>query len=143
MKKLLIYTMILTGIISLIPACSQSQSQSRSSMKIKYDICCVNRTGHDLDGVCVYYADAKVAEKGWLVKGGDATEGLIPVPIASEAEVRWDANGAHHAVKVKLEGVVPPDYTYFNLYFIINEDDSVSVKAIKADDIDANAKVTK
>lgn len=112
-------------------------------MKVRYDICCVNKTGHDLDGVCVYYGNTKVAEPSWLVKGGNATEGLVPVPVASEAEVRWDANGTHHTVKVKLEGVVPRGFTYFNLYFIINEDSSVSVKVIKADDIDANAKVIK
>jgi hypothetical protein len=126
-----------TGLVLLTSACS------RSSMKTRYDICIVNRTGQDLDWVCAYYGNTKVAEPGRLVKGGNATEALITVPVAPEAEVRWDGNGTHHAVKVKLEGVVPRGLRYFNLYFIINEDSSVSVKVIKADDIDANAKVIK
>jgi hypothetical protein len=112
-------------------------------MKTRYYIGFVNKTGHDLDGVCTYYGDTKVAEKGWLVKGGNATEGWVPVPIAPEAEVRWEENSAHHAVKVKLEGVVPPGLDRFTIYFIINADGSVDTKAIKLSDIDANANVTK
>jgi hypothetical protein len=112
-------------------------------MKGRYYIGFVNKTGQDLDGVCAYYGDTKVAEKGWLVKSANATEGWIPVPVASEAEVRWDENGKHHAVKVKLEGISPLGPDRFTIYFIIKADGSVDVKAIKLSDIDANANVTK
>jgi hypothetical protein len=112
-------------------------------VKTPYYIGFVNRTGHDLDGVCAYYGDTKVAEKGWLVKGGNSTEGWIPVSVASEAEVQWDENSTHHAVKVKLESVVPPGFDRFTLYFIIKADGSVDVKALKLSDIEANANLTK
>jgi hypothetical protein len=112
-------------------------------MKTRYDIGFVNKTGHDLDGVCAYYGDTKVAQPSWLGKGDKATEGWVPMPIPSEAEVRWEENGTHHAVKDKLEGVVTPGLDRFTLYFIIKADGSVDVKAIKLSDIDANANVTK
>ena len=112
-------------------------------MKAHYYIGFVNKTERDLDGVSAYYGDTKIAEPSRLVKGGKATEGLIPMMVPSEAEVRWDENSTHHAVKVKLEGVVPPGFDRFTIYFIIKADDSVDVKAIKLSDIDANANITK
>ena len=126
-----------TGLVLLMPACSQSSAKGR------YYIGFVNRTERDLDGVCAYYGDTKVAEPSRLVKGGNATEGWIGIPVASEAEVQWDENGVHHAVKVKLEGISPPGPDRFTIYFIIKADGSVDVKAIKLSDIDANANITK
>jgi hypothetical protein len=135
-QKAFVALIFMAGTALLMPACS------RSAAKTRYDIGYVNRTGRDLDGVCVYYSDTKVAQKGWLVKDGNATEGWIPLPIPSEAEVRWDDN-THHAVKVKLEGVVATGLDRFTLYFIIKADGSVDAKAIKLSDIDANADLTK
>jgi hypothetical protein len=135
--KAFIGLIFITGAILLMPACS------KSPMKARYYIGFVNKTGHDLDGVCAFYGVTKVAQPSWLGKDDNATEGLIPVPIPSEAEVQWDENGTHHAVKVKLEGVVPPGLDRFTLYFIIKADGSVDAKAIKLSDIDANANVTK
>jgi hypothetical protein len=108
-----------------------------------HDVGFVNRTGHILNGVCVYYATKMAAAAGVLVDGGRATFNFVALPIPAEAEVRWNENGVPHAVKVRLAGVVPHGFVDGTIYFIIQQDGSVSVKPIEPGDIDGNVGVTR
>src|SRR5260221_52916 len=123
---------ILIGVAGLMLVVS---AFAQLGMNIEYHIGFVNKTGHDLDGVCVYYGTIEAAAKGGLVKGGRSTEGPVTLPLPSDAEVRWIGNGVRHAVKAKLQGAVPKRLTYhWTLYFVINEDGTVQAKAIKLGD---------
>jgi hypothetical protein len=109
-----------------------------------YDIGFMNKTGRDLDGVCVYYGEVKAAEAGGLVKGGEATDGLITLPVPSAADMRWIDNGQSHSVNVKLEGVVPKRLTdEWTLYLVINADGTVQAKALKYNDEAGYAELAK
>ena len=72
----------------------------------EYDVGFLNKTGHDLDEVSVYYTNNTVWVRGTpLVTGGESTEGWIPLPIPAEAEVRIVDKGVHKTVKVSLKDV--------------------------------------
>ncbi len=114
---------------------------AQTSIKPRYYVGFVNKTGHDLNGVSARYGNSEVAAAGRLMKAGRAIEGKLSSPIPSEAEVRWDENGTHHAVKTKLEGIVPKGFTDGTIYFILKADGAVDVKAIKLRDTEANARV--
>jgi hypothetical protein len=58
-----------------------------------YYISLVNKTGHELDAVAVYYGDKKISSKAVIVKGGNATAGAFTVQLPLEAEVRWEETG--------------------------------------------------
>ncbi len=109
--------------------------------KQNYSLGFVNKTGHDLVAVSANYGKEEVAAPGRLVRAGRATEGPVPLPIPSVAEVRWEENGIRHSVNVKLEGVVPKGFTRGTIYFILKADGTVDAKAIKREDIDANVHV--
>jgi hypothetical protein len=137
-----------------------------------YDIYMVNRTHHDLYGIGVYFEGKMAADAGRLVKGGKATFGFVFLPIPEEAEVRWIdestnrspephiaasdysaeavarlrqwvEQGEHHSPKVKLTGIVPPNPAHMNIYFIIEEDASVTVKCLHSADLKGNIELTK
>ena len=110
--------------------------------KPRYYIGFVNKTEVNLSNVSAYYGDQKVALAGGVVDKGRAVEGPLSLPIPSEAEVRWDEAGTSHRVKAKLEGVVPKGFTEGTIYFILKKGGTIEVKAIKLDDVDANASVT-
>jgi hypothetical protein len=103
----------------------------------------VNRTPRDFDGVRVYFGGEMAAQAGSLVKGGKATYGYVTLPIPEEAEVRWTDQGVKHAPKVKLAGLVPSHPFDVNIYFIIEDDGSVTVKTVACNDLDANVEATK
>jgi hypothetical protein len=48
-----------------------------------------------------------------------------------------------HSEKVGLRGVVPDNPNDMNIYFIVEEDRSVTVKVVPFRDIDANVEATK
>jgi hypothetical protein len=103
----------------------------------------VNRTPRDLDGVDVYFGDKMAAEKGPLVKGGLASYGYVTLPIPEEAQVRWIDQGVRHEPKVKLTGLVPSHPFDVNIYFIIEDDGSVTVKTVSCDDRKGNLEARK
>ena len=109
----------------------------------RYTIYMVNRTPRDFEGVAVYFDNKLAADKGSLVKGGCASFGYVTLPIPAEAEVRWIDQGAKHAPRVKLEGRVPANPIEMNIYFIIENDESVTVAAVGQSDSDGNFEVTK
>lgn len=96
-----------------------------------YYIGFINKTGHDLHEVGVSLGDKEASDAGELVKGGKATDGPVGWPFPSEAEVRWQENGARHAVKAKVKGAVPEGFTGGTIYFVINSDGTVDVKPVK------------
>jgi hypothetical protein len=108
----------------------------------RYFIYMVNRTPREFEGVGVYFAGKMAAEKGHMVKGGLASYGYVTLPIPAEAEVRWDDRGVHHAPMIKLQGVVPDHPVGLDLYFIIEEDGSVTVKCVRFDDVDGKVEAT-
>jgi hypothetical protein len=108
----------------------------------RYFIYMVNRTPHEFEGVSVYFAGKMAAECGNMVKGGLASYGFVTLPIPAEAQVRWDDRGVHHAPTVKLQGVVPDHPVGLDLYFIIEEDGSVTVKCVRFDDVDGKVEAT-
>src|SRR5882724_9879473 len=94
-QKLGIFTG-LAGLALMMSACAQILPK-------EYYIGFLNKTGHRLDGVGLYYGDKETAAKGVLVSGGRATYGSLTIAIPSEAEVRWVENGEQHATKAKLD----------------------------------------
>jgi hypothetical protein len=103
----------------------------------------VNRTPRDLKGVRVYFGGEMAAHAGSLVKGGLASYGYVTLPIPEEAEVRWIDQGVKHAPKIKLAGLVPSNPFDVNIYFIIEDDGSVTVKTVSCDDREGNFDATK
>lgn len=124
----------------MMNACAQFHLRQQ-----EYYIGFMNKTGHDLSGVCVYFGSVEAAAKGGLVVGGCGIFGPVTVPIPAEAEMRWIDGDKSYAVKAKLEGVVPKGFSDDGtIYFVINKDDSVLVKAIKMrGDDDAFRELTK
>lgn len=119
------------GLLLALTGCAQLPL----SAGVEYDIGFMNKTGRDLDGVCVFYGEVQAAAKGGLVKCGEATYGAVTLPVPPEAEMRWIDNDQHHSVKVKLTGAVPKRLTYeWTLYFVINADGTVQAKALKDSD---------
>src|SRR5262245_60011159 len=119
------------GLLLMVNACAIPLMNAGSEYYIGY----VNKTGRDLSGVVVYYGNLEVGGAGRLVKGGTATEGVITLPIPSEAEVRWIEGVKAHSVKVPLRGVVPRRLTTeWTLHFVINSNGTVQAMAIKDDD---------
>ena len=137
-----------------------------------YHIVMINRTHRDLYGMAVYFDGKMAAEKGYTAKGGLASYGFVFLPIPDDAEVRWidEAKnpsskpqiakndytpeavdrlkrwidqGEHHSLRVKLTGTVPEDPAHMNIYFIIEEDGTVTVKCVRSDDRAANMEARK
>ena len=109
----------------------------------RYTIFMVNRTPRDLKGVEVYFDGKMAAQKGPLVKGGCASYSYVSLTIPAEAEVRWIDQDVKHAPMVKLGGRVPDNPVKSNIYFIIENDGSVTVATVREDDLDGNVEVTK
>lgn len=123
----------------LMNACAQPHMQTN----MEYDIGFMNKTGKRLDGVAAYYGNNKVASKGIMVKGGCATYGSILTPLPSEAVVRWDEDGEHRMVKVKLAGVVDTNtLDRSTIYFVINQIGTVDVIPIQFGDSAALLKIS-
>jgi hypothetical protein len=108
----------------------------------RYEICVGNRTRHRLDDVWVYYGTEIAAAPGGLVAGGRKTYAIVTLPVPDEATITWVQENVRHSPKVKLVGVprCPRD---LNLWFIVNEDGSVEVAAVRYDDLGANVALAK
>jgi hypothetical protein len=92
----------------------------------------VNRTGHDLQAVSVYYGDKQAGVAGdILARVRVGYSNWVTSSIPPEAEVRWDEDGKHHTVNAKFDGTVPKGYAEGNIYFVIKEGDAVEVHPIK------------
>jgi len=110
----------------------------------EYRLGFVNKTGHDLQAVSVYYGDQQAGIAGNIlarVKVGYSDALALPFP--PEAEVRWKDDGTNHSVKVKLEGVVSKGYADGTIFFVFKDDDAVEVKSIKWSDSQGVAKLVK
>jgi hypothetical protein len=128
------------GLLLMVNACAISLMNAASEYYIGY----VNKTGRDLSGVFVYYGNLEAGRAGRLVKGGTATEGIITLPVPSDAELRWVDGQKTNSVKVSLQGAVPKRLTSdWTLYFVINADGTVQAKAIKGDDSAAYHEIMK
>jgi hypothetical protein len=120
-----------TGLLLMMNSCSIPLIHAGPEYYIGY----VNKTGRDLSGVSVYYGNLEAGGKARLVRAGTATEGIITLPVPSEAEMHWVDGEKTNAVKVLLRGVVPKRLTTdWTLYFVINSNGTVQAKAIKDDD---------
>jgi hypothetical protein len=120
------FVIAITGLTLLLSACAYG--------RMYYYIGFINKTGQDLDGVCVYYGEKEAAAAGGLVKTGLATDGPVTLPFPAEAEVRWIENGERHAVKTKLKDVIPKGFTEDEdgtVYFVINQDHTIQAKLIR------------
>ncbi len=103
--------------------------------KGEYDFGFVNKTSRDLHAVSVYYGNQQVGIAGDIlarVKVGYSSHLTLPIP--SEAKVQWTEDDASHAVRVKLEDVVPQGYAEGTIFFIIESNDIIVTKPIKWDD---------
>jgi hypothetical protein len=109
----------------------------------RYTICMANRTRHRFDNVWVYYGTEIAAAPGKLLPGGYATYGFVTLPVPEEAVVTWALDGVHYAPKVKLEGIVPRCPRHINIWFIIEEDSSVTVKNVSDADRATNQSLLK
>jgi hypothetical protein len=119
------------GLLLLLSSCVQLPMNA----SMEYYIGFLNKTGRDLDVVRVYYGEVEAAGMGSMVKGGKVTEGVIALPVPSEADVRWIDSGQPHSVKIELTRVVPKRLTGdWTLYFVINQDGTVKAKALKDSD---------
>lgn len=113
--------------------------QVKVARRPRYTICMANCTHQDFSNVAVYYREKMAAAAGLLVKGGLATYGILSLPIPEEATVTWrDEKGENHEPSVKLVGVVPPMPKDQTIYFIIEEDASVTVKCLHNKDFEGD-----
>jgi hypothetical protein len=142
---------VLIGIVLLVVAIAGTILVLRAAgpprhrvARSSYAIVMANRTHLQLDDVGVYYGEQVAAMKGLLVKGGNAGYGIVTLPVPEEATVTWtEESGVHHAPKVKLAGIVPPSPRDMDIWFIIEEDGSVTVKCVPANDHDASVSLLK
>ncbi|HTS18800.1 MAG TPA: hypothetical protein VMP11_14595 [Verrucomicrobiae bacterium] len=109
-------------------------SCTHTNLSTEYYFGFVNKTGHDLGNVRAYFGDKLVALPGGLVRYGYKTEGPVTLAISKEAEVQWEDNGVHHAVKTALEGTVPSKFADGTLFFVINSNGTVLIRAVESGD---------
>jgi YD repeat-containing protein len=111
----------------------------------EYRVGIVNKTGRDLEDVSTYFGEKKVTgAKDILTRVKlDYSDPLL-MPIPAEAEMRWnEEDGTPHAVKVKLDGIVPKDYAAGTIFFVIKPDNTVEAHPVKWGDDKEAAKVVK
>jgi hypothetical protein len=125
-------------VLALLVLVTNSIVQSKH--RPHYTVIVANRTKEDLQGVAVFYGKQMITCPNFLVKSGRAGEGIITTPPPEEAIVCWTIKGVNHAPKVKLSGIVSPVPQHVNIWFVIEEDGSVTVKEIRDDDLDADLK---
>ena len=128
--------LLLAGIVWLmLQTTGWAQPSKDKGYNPEYDVGFLNKTGHDLDEVSIYYTNNTVWVLGTpLVTGGESTEGWIPLPIPAEAEVRIVDKGVHKTVKVSLKDVPKKGFRDGTIYFVINADGTVQVKPLKEND---------
>jgi hypothetical protein len=98
----------------------------------EYTLGFVNKTGHALESLCVYYGDQRAGCSGDVRgRAKAAYSERLALPFPSEAEVRWTEDAAPQKVKVKLEGVVPKGFAEGTIFFVIRNGGNVQVRAIK------------
>jgi len=101
----------------------------------EYRFAFVNRTGHELQAVTVYYGGKKTGTGGNVLARSQANftySDPLTMPCPAEAELRWIEDGTPHTVKVKLEGV--PKGFEGRIFFVIKADDTVQVHPVKNGD---------
>jgi cytochrome c-type biogenesis protein CcmE len=100
--------------------------------KGEYRLAFINKTGGDLGDVSAYYGAERVAiVRGLPTRAKLGYSDPLTLSIPSELEVRWTEKAADHAVRVRLEGVVPKGYAEGTIFLIIKAADNVEVKPIK------------
>lgn len=123
------------ALVLFAPSCGQRRAV--------YALFMTNRTHQDLDGASVDFGGQPAAQFGSLPRGGLGSYDHVILPIPAEAEVRWSDRGVRHDLKVQLRGAVPVFPDGMNIYFIVEEDGSVTVKVAGKHDRDANAEARK
>ncbi len=104
----------------------------------------VNKTGHELQAVTVFYDDQKAATGGDVLARSQANftySDPLTTARPAEAELRWTEDGVPHAVKVKLADV--PKEFEGRIFFVIKADNTVEVHPVKNGDDKAAFKVVK
>lgn len=139
-RKLRFTLPIIIGLL-LLDACAEINLSK--GYNPEYSVTFLNKTGHDLYKVSAYYDNRMWIVPTTLVKGGAATQVLVPLPIPSEAEVRINDNGEHRSIKVSLKDVPRKGFRDGTIYFVINQDGTVDVKPIKLKDFDAAVELEK
>jgi len=110
----------------------------------EYRLGFVNKTGRDLKAVAVFYGDKQAGSGGnILVRVKVGCSDPLTLPFPSEVEVRWKEDDADHAVKTKLEGIVPKGYATGTIFFVIKPDNTVEVHPVKWGDDKGAAKLVK
>jgi hypothetical protein len=95
----------------------------------------VNKTGHELQDVTVFYGDKKAGAGGNVLARPQANftySDPLTTPCPAKAELRWREDGSQHTVKVKLEGV--PNGFEGRIFFVIKANDVVEVQPAKNGD---------
>lgn len=101
----------------------------------EYQFAFVNRTGHELKSVGVYYGEQKVGASDYVLAKSQANftySDQLTTPCPKEAELRWLEDGAPHTAKVKLDDVQKGFEG--RIFFAIKEDDTVEVHPVKNGD---------
>lgn len=108
-----------------------------------YALLMANRTHQEFEAASVYFGKREAAGFGSLPPGGVHGYEHLILPIPPEAEVYWTDRGARKSRTVKLRGVVPDYPNDMNIYFIVENDGSVTVTAVEYRDVEANVKALK
>src|SRR6266568_4738519 len=87
--------------IALAPGCDKLAKPTMQT-PFRYYVTYLNKTGHEIYDVRLYYGEKQIGGAGTMVVGADKTEGEIDVAIPAEAEIRWQENGESQAAKAKL-----------------------------------------
>jgi hypothetical protein len=119
-------TLILLG-------CDKPPSQPAGARYLYY-VRYLNKTGHEINGVRLFYGDKEVASARTLVVGADSSEGEFDVAVPAEAEIKWLENGTPRSAKTKLVDAVPADFRRGDLVFVINPDGTVRASALSPGD---------
>ena len=109
----------------------------------KYDIGFLNKTGFDLHEVMLVSNGKEWGKSTLVVAGGEATQGWLTDPIPPEVELKMtDGRGESKTAMLNLKDI-PKFFCDGTIYFAINRDGSVQVKALKNNDLEGYKELIK
>jgi len=95
----------------------------------------VNKTGHELQAITVFYGDQEAGTGGDVLarpQANFAYSDPLTTLCPTEAELRWTEDSVPHVVKVKLADV--PKGFEGRIFFVIKADDAIEVHPVKNGD---------
>jgi hypothetical protein len=105
-------------------------------------ISCLNKSENLVGGLSVYASGKLIAQPGWLVAHGVATEGPLDMDIPAEVEVHWVRDSTRRSTKLRLSGNVAGSARP-RLYVVFDRDGSLSAQISDDNNIEAKKHIFK